>query len=295
MRYDQAHMLRRKLLVKYGGKQPSQVIAVTSGKGGAGKSNFALNFALAMHRRGHAVLIVDADMGMANIDVLIGESPAYTMYDVLHGAQPLEAIIHETNDGVALIAGGSGLTELLFIEQNDLVRISGQLQHIMDGFDYIILDTGAGLSKQTLHFIAAADHTIVVTTPEPPAIADAYAMIKAVHALEPATVFSLVVNRIHTRSEGHLTADKIRFVSKRFLHVDIRSLGFLPDDEHVSRAVKQQVPFLTRYPDSIASRHMIDIAARYELLKGPAKQRIEPASEKRTVARFVSRVIGLWK
>lgn len=300
MYHDQAQMLRKRLLHQYGRKpdRNTHVIAVASGKGGAGKSNVSLNFGLELQRRGYDVLVFDADMGMANLDVLIGETPVYTLHDVLQGTRPLESIVHMTHHGLALIAGGSGITELLFLSAKEIARLSEQLQRLQGFYDFIIFDLGAGLSKPSLHFIAASDVTMIVTTPEPTAITDAYAVIKAVHALEPMmNRFQLIVNRTANRQEGNATSDKIRFVSKRFLNLDIGTLGFIPEDEHIPAAVKQQIPFSVRYPDSVATRSLREMTTRFECIRVDSGGWIEEPHKEKDFGmyRFVRRVLGLWQ
>uniref|UniRef100_UPI000594050D MinD/ParA family protein n=1 Tax=Gorillibacterium massiliense TaxID=1280390 RepID=UPI000594050D len=219
----------------------TRIVTVTSGKGGVGKSNFTLNFALALQKTGKQVLIFDADIGLANIDVLMGANPAFSLYHLLKKEKTIWEIIQTGPGGLQFIAGGSGFTDLLRLTDQELNDFAEQIGQLNGHVDYIIFDTGAGLSKETMKFIMAAHETIVVTTPEPTSITDAYAVIKMVHKEEPDVTFRLVVNRVTDNREGRITADKIRLVAQKFLDLNIPLLGYVADDDTVSRSVKRQV------------------------------------------------------
>lgn len=244
-------------------EKTAHIIAVTSGKGGVGKSNFTLNFALELQKLGRKVLVFDADIGMANIDVLMGVRSQYNLFHLLNREKTMSEIIQIGPNSLPFIAGGSGMTELFSLSEEDLLYFTRQIEEIAHGMDYILFDTGAGLSKETIRFITASDECIVVTTPEPTAITDAYALVKVVHDLEHAASFRLVVNRAMDRREAQQTADKIRLVAEKFLHLDIRVLGHVSDDPHVSQAVKKQTPFSIRFPNSQASKDIQELAIRY--------------------------------
>lgn len=244
-------------------EKTAHIIAVTSGKGGVGKSNFTLNFALELQKLGRKVLVFDADIGMANIDVLMGVRSQYNLFHLLNREKSMSEIIQSGPNSLPFIAGGSGLTELFSLSEEDLLYFTRQIEEIAHDMDYILFDTGAGLSKETIRFITAADECIVVTTPEPTAITDAYALVKVVHDLEHAALFRLVVNRAADRREAQQTADKIRLVAEKFLHLDIPVLGHVSDDPHVSQAVKKQTPFSIRFPNSQASKDIQELASRY--------------------------------
>jgi flagellar biosynthesis protein FlhG len=262
---DQAEALRN--LVKQQELQDegrtTRVVTVTSGKGGVGKSNFSLNFALSLQRLGKKVLVFDADIGMANIDVLMGISSTYNLYHLLKQEKTIWEIVQEGPEGLNFIAGGSGFRDLMDLSEEQLDRFEVEISKLHGKYDVILFDTGAGLSKETVKFITAAQETIVVTTPEPTSITDAYALIKMVKAMDVNVHFKLIVNRAVDPREGKQTADKITMVAQRFLQSDLPHLGILPDDPNVSKAVKRQVPFTVAYPGSEASIAIDRIAKHF--------------------------------
>lgn len=268
----------------------THILTVTSGKGGVGKSNFTLNFALSLAKRGYRVLVFDADIGLANIDVLLGTQAPYNLYHLLKGEKKIQEIIHEGPYGLQFVAGGSGFHDLLQLTEDDLNDFADQVNSLYGCYDFIIFDTGAGLSKETLKFILAAQETIVVTTPEPTSITDAYAIIKMIHQLEHQVSFHLVINRVTSFKEGRQTADKITLVAERFLHLRLPTLGFLIDDTHVSKAVKKQTPFLIAYPNASASRDLESLVDRF--LNGHSRR--QGHSSERSWKQFWGKLIG-WR
>ncbi len=287
---DQAQGLRN--LVQIQNEQAARstrVITVTSGKGGVGKSNFTLNFALTLQAHGYKVLVFDADIGLANIDVLMGISPKYNLYHLLKKEKTIWEIIQKGYNDLEFIAGGSGFNDLLRLTEEELEYFAKQVELLNGYVDFIIFDTGAGLSKETLKFIVAAEETIVVTTPEPTSITDAYAIIKMVNSMGYKVHFNLVVNRVTEPREGKQTADKISLVAKQFLQLDIPTLGYVDDDSSVSKAVKKQIPFTVAFPNSAASRNISQLAERF--IGG--RQATEPGSN--GVKGFLSKMIKLLK
>lgn len=241
----------------------ARIITVTSGKGGVGKSNFTLNFALALKALGSRVLIFDADIGMANIDVLMGVRSRYSLYHLLKGERNIQEIVQLGTNGLPFIAGGSGMADLFTLSESDLNFFTSQIERIAGEMDIIIFDTGAGLSKETLKFITSADECLVVTTPEPTSITDAYALIKVVHGLEENVSFRLVINRVADELEARQVADKISLVAQQFLKVEIPTLGYMSDDAHVMQAVKKQIPFSAAYPGCTAAKDVHSLAMKF--------------------------------
>ncbi|MFX3632934.1 MAG: MinD/ParA family protein [Candidatus Pristimantibacillus sp.] len=262
---DQAEALRNLVKQRNGvdGSRSTRIVTVTSGKGGVGKSNFSLNFAIILQRLGKKVLVFDADIGMANIDVLMGVSSSYHLYHLFKQDKTIWDIVQEGPSGLHFIAGGSGFKDLLELTDSELEWFSEQIGKLHGMYDVILFDTGAGLSKETVKFITASQETIVVTTPEPTSITDAYALIKMVKGMGIDTQFKLVVNRASDTKEGKQTAEKISYVAERFLQAQLPELGIVPDDPNVSKAVKRQVPFSVAFPNSGATRALEEIARRF--------------------------------
>jgi flagellar biosynthesis protein FlhG len=267
----------------------TRIITVTSGKGGVGKSNFTLNFALTLQKRGYKVLVFDADIGLANIDVLMGITAKYSLYHLLKKEKTIWEIIHKGHHDLQFIAGGSGFNDLIRLTEEQLDYFAEQVNQLNGYVDFIIFDTGAGLSKETLKFILAAEETIVVTTPEPTSITDAYAIIKMVNAMNEPVRFKLVVNRAEDWKEGKHTADKISMVAKQFLDVDIPTLGYIADDSSVSKAVKKQVPFTIAFPNCAASQSIDKLVDDFIARHTPTEQ------QSSAVKGFLSKMIRLLK
>ncbi|KRE83170.1 cobyrinic acid a,c-diamide synthase [Paenibacillus sp. Soil766] len=261
---DQAEGLRN-LVQTQGdkGTRTTRIITVTSGKGGVGKSNFTLNFALSLQSLGYKVLVFDADIGLANIDVLMGVSSTYSLYHLLKKDKTIWEIIQKGTNDLEFIAGGSGFNDLLRLTEEELDYFAEQVMQLNGYVDFIIFDTGAGLSKETLKFILAAEEAIVVTTPEPTSITDAYAIIKMVNSMGHDVSFKLVINRVTDAREGKQTADKISLVAKQFLNITIPTLGFVDDDPVVSKAVKRQIPFSIAFPYSTATKSIKTLTDNY--------------------------------
>jgi flagellar biosynthesis protein FlhG len=265
---DQAEKLREKIHQSQGSNSPekkkqTRIITVTSGKGGVGKSNFSLNFALSLIRQQKKVMIFDVDLGLANIDVLMGISPKQTMLNMIEKDLSIWDIVEEGPHGLQFVAGGSGFNHLFQMDEGKLSKFFVELGSIQGYVDYIILDTGAGLSNESLRFILAADDVILVTTPEPTSITDAYAVLKMVNAKDPNVDLKLVVNRCSSVKEGINTAHKLQLVAKQFLNKQVGCLGYIPDDPNVMKAVKKQSPFLLHFPNTEASEAMLKLSHSY--------------------------------
>lgn len=268
---DQAAKLRQMVLENKNKK--ARVITVTSGKGGVGKSNFTLNFAIRLKELGKQVVIIDVDLGLANIDVLIGVTTKLSLYDVIQEGKSIWDVIYKSDYGIDIVAGGSGMTDLLKLDESQLEHFMEQIESLSSYADYIILDTGAGLSNEIAKFIVAADDVILLTTPEPTSITDAYAIVKMVNTIEKDVNYQLIINRIYTDEDGKSTADKLQLVAKRFLSVDLPVLGFLPEDKVVHQAVKKQKPFVVAFPEADISAAIREIANKFLDIKVETKEK----------------------
>jgi flagellar biosynthesis protein FlhG len=227
----------------------ARVITVTSGKGGVGKTNLSVNFALAMAARGKRVLLFDADMGLANVDVMLGMIPKYTLLNVLNGQKTLAEIVLEGPGGIRMVASGSGgVQELADLNESQRGKFLEALLQLQDQSDVILIDTGAGLHSNVLAFVLAAEEVVIVTTPEPTALMDAYGMIKILHREKSRPQVSVVVNMAAHQAEADEAGKKLAILSKRFLNLDIEYLGFVPRDAAMIKAVREQKPVLLGAP-----------------------------------------------
>ena len=263
---DQAKLLRERVKEKKSKtaeKRQTRTIAVTSGKGGVGKSNFALNFALSLVQQNKKVLIFDVDLGFSNVDVLLGRSNKESLATMLEKDLSIWDIIEEGPNGLLFISGGSGFNDLVQLDEVELNKLFSELSLLQGFVDYIILDTGAGLSYENLRFILAADDVILVTTPEPTSITDAYSIVKMLHARDQNLHIKLIINQCSNEKEGKQTAENFTSVTERFLEKQIDTLGFIPSDVSVPNAVKKQHPFLLEFPNCQASQALQKVSSEY--------------------------------
>ncbi len=217
----------------------TKVVAITSGKGGVGKTLTTVNFAVAARKMGLSVLILDGDFGLANVDVVLGLQPRYNIRDVLDGHVALVDIICEGPLGIELIGSGSGIASLSSLSPLQKRQIGDQLGQIKDRYDLLLIDTGAGISDLVLHLNAIAHRSVVVTTPEPHALTDAYALIKVLAEDHRIKSFDLLVNQARSEAEGLKISERIAEVAKRFLDVRVNFAGHVPLDVSVTKAVMQ--------------------------------------------------------
>ncbi|UOQ47858.1 MinD/ParA family protein [Gracilibacillus caseinilyticus] len=258
---DQAAKLRERLK---GIQQSShaKTMAIVSGKGGVGKSNFALNFSISLADKGKKVLLFDLDVGMGNIDILLGKNAKYSIFNLLENKMSIYDIIEVGPNSLSYIAGGSGHNHIFFLDDDKLTYFLEQLELIMTEYDYILFDMGAGITRETIHYILAVDECILVTTPEPTAMTDAYSMVKQVlhHQSVP---FHLIMNRATNQKQGMEMMNRMANVAKRFLQHDLHPLGIIPDDTSVTSAVIAQQPFILHNRQSKASSAVTTIASQY--------------------------------
>lgn len=226
-----------------------RVMAVTSGKGGVGKSNITANLAMALATLGQRVVIFDADLGLANIEVLLGLKPRYTLHDFLYHGKTITEIITTGPQEVSLISGGAGFMELANLDAQSLQSLQGAIQVLENNMDIVLVDTGAGLNKNVLAFVAAAHELTVVVTPEPTSITDAYGLIKVVAHYNLHREVNIIVNRVANQQEADSTIGKLQLTASHFLpNISIKLLGSVPEDKAVVQAVKEQVPFVLSHP-----------------------------------------------
>ncbi|KPU44706.1 flagellum site-determining protein YlxH [Oxobacter pfennigii] len=261
---DQAQNLRRHVAEyrkrKKKNKRDIRVITVASGKGGVGKTNFSVNLAIALKEQGNDVVVLDADLGLANVDVIIGVIAKSNLYDVIFSNKGINDILINGPGGIKVVPGGSGIESLAELTESQRKILSDKFSDLKDT-DILIVDTGAGISKNILGFIAVSDEVIVVTTPEPTAITDAYSLMKVTLSHLPKTRINLVVNRAMTPKQGEVTYQRLSRAVKNFLNKDVNYLGYVIDDLKVRAAVMDQIPFKVAYPSCDASKCLNTIAA----------------------------------
>jgi len=239
----------------------ARVVTVTSGKGGVGKTNVTVNLALALAKLGTKVLVIDADLGMGNIDVILGCSVKNSLLNLLEGTVSLDDIVAEGPLGIKFMSGGSGMhtmADLTHLQLSHIVNQIGMLDHLVE---IILIDTGAGINQSVMNFVVAADEVIIVTTPEPTSITDAYALMKTYVQYQGTGILKLVVNRVIEVDEGQVVAAKLSKVALDFLGLPLTSLGMIYEDRNLIRAVKKQIPLLLAYPSSVSARCIEEIAS----------------------------------
>lgn len=264
-----------------------RVVAITSGKGGVGKTNLAVNLGLALSAQGMRVILIDTDIGLANADVILGLSAKADLSQVVDGSRPITDVMIEGPLGMGLIPGGSGLDGLVRMDPERLARFAAEMATLEGLADLLLLDTGAGISENVLGFVAAADEALLVTTPEPTAITDAYAVVKQIASCRPLPRLRLVVNRASNPVEARQVAGKLAIAAREFLSVVVDDLGYILEDPAVPRAVRNQKPFYLAYPNSPATRCLSRLAENWGRQGGR-----EPARGIDVVLRDAIRAIG---
>lgn len=254
---DQAEALRNKMNSI---KKVSRLITITSGKGGVGKSNITVNLAIYLSRMGYSVTIIDADLGLGNIDLIMGLHTPYNLSDVLHGEKNIMEIMVSGPENIKIIPAGNGVEELANIDNEQIEYLIQNISFLNYMSDFILVDTGAGISDGVRQFVLAADEPVLVITPEPTSITDGYAMIKTINRLERGKNFNLIVNKVESIAEGERIAERITLIAQKFLHLDLKNLGYIFDDKNVIKSVKEQTPLVIAYPNSRASKCLSDIA-----------------------------------
>lgn len=233
---------------------PVQVIAVTGGKGGVGKTSVAVNLATAMAQGGRRVLLLDGDLGLANVDVFLGMSPRHTMAHVLSGERTLEEIIVESAEGVQVVPGASGVAELANLSAAGHLNLVQAFSTLSSRVDVMIVDTSAGIAHSVVQFTQAAQHVLLVVCDEPASMTDAYALVKVLSRSHDVSRFNVLANMVRTPGEGELLFQKLQRVTGKFLDVTLEYMGEIPEDSYLRRAIREQRPVMSAFPSSPASR-----------------------------------------
>ena len=262
---DQAQRLRQMAVQgddKSGISRP-RIITVTSGKGGVGKSNIVVNLSIALQKMGKKVMIFDADIGMGNDDIIMGCTSRYSVFDVISKGKEIQDVMLTGPFGVQLLAGGSALTKVEDLTESERNLFLNKLS-ALTGFDYIIMDTGAGVNKSVLGFIACSEDLIIVTTPEPTSLTDAYSLLKAVKHFNIKNSAKVIINRSLDNKEADRTYNKFNNAVTKFLGMKLEYLGKISEDKKLAYAVRSQQPVIISYPYSEAAQDINRIASNIE-------------------------------
>jgi flagellar biosynthesis protein FlhG len=256
---DQAQRLRE---LVWRQRSRARVLAVTSGKGGVGKTNTSVNLAITLAGFGKRVILLDADLGLANVEVLMGLNSLYNLENVIEGEKSMEEILVTGPNGMQVVPGSSGLAKMADLSPAGRQNVLNGLNVLQEKADFIIIDTMAGIGRNAVSFATAADEVLLVTTPEPSAIVDAYAMLKTVDHSRKEAVVRLIVNMAANQAQATAVAGKLANVAQQYLGRNLSMLGFLPRDPHVSQAVMQSRPFTLLYPNAPVTKYMQVLASR---------------------------------
>lgn len=232
---------------------PSRVLAITSGKGGVGKTNVVAGLAMALAQTGQRVTVLDADFGLANLDILLGLTPTHTLEHVLRGEKLLEEIVLDGPLGIRVIPASSGIQELTRLDTTAELRLVQGLQRVAEGQDWLLIDTAAGIHDSVVKLLLAAQEVILVTTPEPTSLVDAYAMVKVVHLRDPQKPLWMMVNNAQTQAEAEETLEQLQAAVQRFLGRELQVLGMVPADPCLLQSVREQRGVVERFPRSPAA------------------------------------------
>lgn len=261
---DQAQQLRNIIKKQNQHQHTARVITITSGKGGVGKSSISVNLAIQLSRLGKKVVILDADFGLANIEIMLGIRPRHNLLDVMKGEKKLSDIIMEGPEGIGFISGGSGIRELTNLKADEMAYLIQMMYELDQIADVVIVDTGAGISDTVIDLVAVSSEVLLVATPEPTSITDAYALLKTLQRKEEfqreEQKIKMIGNRIGSYEEGKELFDKLNVVVSKFLHINMEYLGTIPYDDHLPKAIMKQQPISLSYPDAAASRALFELA-----------------------------------
>lgn len=286
---DQAEQLRN--IIKANSQLPlARVITVTSGKGGVGKSNTAINLAVQLQKLGQRVVILDADFGLANIEIMFGAIPRHNLSDLIYQGMQMKDIITQGPMDIGFISGGSGIAGMANLNRDSLDYIVMKLRELDEMADIVIVDTGAGISDAVLEFLVASGEVLLVTTPEPTSITDSYSLIKALarhpkYSSETTTV-KVVANRVRDEQEAEQLFHKLETVVDKYLKIPIEYLGMVPQDEQLARAVMQQMPVSIENPGAKSAMAYEQLAAK---LMNRETGKVQP---RRGMAAFFTHIIS---
>jgi len=263
---DQADKLRQQVEMMKEQAPSARVIAVTSGKGGVGKTSISVNLALQFKEQGKRVVVLDADFGLANVEVMLGIRPQYNLADVIFNNKPIEEVITNGPMGIGFISGGSGVQDLVNLDKVRLQKLIAQLVKLDKLYDVVIIDTGAGIADSVVEFVLSSPEVLLVITPEPTSITDAYSLLKAVNRKKEfkreAKAIKVITNRVDSKEDGQEIYDKISIVASKFLNIQLEYIGCIPNDRKLGNAVLEQTPVVLGEPNSEPSICLKNICNR---------------------------------
>lgn len=261
---DQAEQLRNIIKRQSPPRKIARVITVTSGKGGVGKSSISVNLGIQLSRLGKRVIIIDADFGLANVEIMLGIRPKYNLADLIFRGKSLQDIITNGPEQIGFISGGSGIQELTNITRDQILFLTKKLFELDQIADVIIVDTGAGINDSVLEFVTASSEVFLIATPEPTSITDAYALLKTLNRKiefsTENTVLKMIANRVNSYEEAAELYNKLNLVVDKFLNIKLEYLGAVPQDANVTKAVMQQKPYSVLYPNAPSTKAIFELA-----------------------------------
>lgn len=277
---DQATGLRNVVKMQHSGQtSQARVLTITSGKGGVGKSNMAVNLAVQLSRLGKKVIIFDADIGLANVEVMFGAIPKYNLSDVLYKGMAMRDIISSGPMDIGFISGGSGIVELNNLTREQILSVVGKLSELDAMADVILIDTGAGISDSVMEFVIASPEVLLITTPDPSSLTDSYSLIKTLYRNRQFNyedvMINVIANKVNSAADGQAVYDKLSSVVSQFLNWNVNYLGLVPQDPVIEKAIRQQQVVSIYDPESVSSQAFAKIAEslvsgenRYYEMKG---------------------------
>lgn len=245
-------------------KNNTRVIAITSGKGGVGKTNIVANLGYALSKLGKRVLVMDADLGLANLDVLLGLAPKYNFSHVIMGTKSINEITMKGPGDIEILPASSGIQELTKLTKEQSIRFLTELDMLLDSFDILLIDTAAGISANVMYFNSTAQEIMVIVSPEPTSITDAYALMKVLSLKYSQNYFKLIVNQTSSEEEASEVYRQLNLVAERFLDISIEYMGHIINDVNIAKSVRQQKIVGELFPDTIASKCFRSLAKKIE-------------------------------
>ena len=272
---DQAEQLRNVIKLHNQNQQNvARIVTVTSGKGGVGKSSLTVNLAVCLRKAGKRVIIFDADFGLANVEVMFGAIPKFSLADFIYRGKNIKDVITPGPMDIGFISGGSGIIGLNNLTREQILYLVTPINELNDMADYILIDTGAGINDQVLEFVMASPEVLLVTTPEPSSLTDSYSLLKVLYRnpgfSDADTKIHIVANRVNSREEGQALYEKVNSVVSQFLHGSLNFLGMIPQDLALEKAVRQQKTVALSYPNAKSSHAIENLAEN--LLNGTQEE-----------------------